>query len=269
VRKVLLAWGCWSLLFVGFVPAGGSGPIEATAGPVDTDGDGVIDDREHELGLDPGSADTDGDGIGDRLELDGGERGFDLSGSDPARKDLYVTVYVLADQHSYRDQQRKALAEAKDAFATMPVENPDGSEGITLHLSVEYVDRSSEEVATAGSKTTERIELADLRAEFDAEGPEHVLVVTSPEYVDGYAGEAALGGRYGMVGVVSEHVVVHELLHNVVGTTLSGGECGAVHTCEGYLSDGRANELGEPTREAIEKWGFATELVTATGPSRR
>jgi hypothetical protein len=265
VRKVLLVWACGLVVFVGFVPAAGSGPSEASAGPVDTDGDGVIDDRERELGLDPTSPDTDGDGIGDRLELREGGDQYDLAGSDPARKDLFVTVFVLAEQHPYREQHRRALENARQAFAAMPVENPDGSEGITLHVSVEYAERTSREIATAASDTGNRIELRDVREAFETQGPRHVLVVTSTEYVDGYAGEGALGGRYSVVGVVSEHVLVHELLHNVVGRELIGDECGTVHTCDGYLSYGRTNALSVPSRRAIERNGFATELVKSSG----
>ena len=36
--------------------------------PVDTDGDGLTNTQELELGLDPNNADTDGDGISDGVE---------------------------------------------------------------------------------------------------------------------------------------------------------------------------------------------------------
>lgn len=39
---------------------------------LDTDGDGIGDDEENDLGLDPNNPDTDGDGINDGDELDGG-----------------------------------------------------------------------------------------------------------------------------------------------------------------------------------------------------
>lgn len=45
--------------------AAGCGP----AGPVDTDGDGLADSYELEIGTDPEAADTDGDGHDDRTEL--------------------------------------------------------------------------------------------------------------------------------------------------------------------------------------------------------
>ena len=47
------------------IAAAGCGP----AGPVDTDGDGLADSYELEIGTDPELADTDGDGHDDRTEL--------------------------------------------------------------------------------------------------------------------------------------------------------------------------------------------------------
>lgn len=43
-------------------------PPDEAAGPVDTDGDGLEDSREAQLGTDPSSADTDADGLSDREE---------------------------------------------------------------------------------------------------------------------------------------------------------------------------------------------------------
>jgi thiol-disulfide isomerase/thioredoxin len=45
-------------------------------GPVDSDGDGLLDDEEAELGLDPQSADSDGDGWDDLAERDAGTDGL-------------------------------------------------------------------------------------------------------------------------------------------------------------------------------------------------
>lgn len=46
----------------------------------DTDGDGLIDAREKELGTDPNAADTDGDGLVDGKEVD-------VTGTDPKAAD--------------------------------------------------------------------------------------------------------------------------------------------------------------------------------------
>ena len=47
----------------------------------DSDGDGLTDDQEKELGTDPNKADTDGDGIKDGAEVDGSENPFDKDGN--------------------------------------------------------------------------------------------------------------------------------------------------------------------------------------------
>lgn len=53
-----------------FVACGGSEPVEeAPPVPVDTDGDGITDEEELALGLDPNSADSDGDGLSDGDEI--------------------------------------------------------------------------------------------------------------------------------------------------------------------------------------------------------
>lgn len=41
-------------------------------GPIDTDGDGLYDDEEADLGTDPAMVDTDGDGVNDGQEVDDG-----------------------------------------------------------------------------------------------------------------------------------------------------------------------------------------------------
>ena len=47
----------------------------------DTDGDGLTDEQEKELGTDPNKADTDGDGINDGDEVDGSKNPFDKDGN--------------------------------------------------------------------------------------------------------------------------------------------------------------------------------------------
>jgi hypothetical protein len=49
---------------------GEAGDDDDDAGPVDTDGDGLTDDEEADLGTDPELADTDGDGLDDGVEVD-------------------------------------------------------------------------------------------------------------------------------------------------------------------------------------------------------
>ncbi len=53
--------------------------VMGEAGPADSDGDGLTDQREAELGLDPNSPDSDRDGIPDGIEVD--------AGYDPLQRD--------------------------------------------------------------------------------------------------------------------------------------------------------------------------------------
>ena len=69
-RLVLLS------LFCGLLPAcfdsGEASEEEEEQEPVDSDGDGLFDDEEAELGTDPNNVDTDGDGVEDGLEVEEG-----------------------------------------------------------------------------------------------------------------------------------------------------------------------------------------------------
>lgn len=88
----------------------------------DRDGDGLWDDWE-EFGID-----TDGDG-----EID-----FQLPGANPDRKDVYLEIDYMGkagDGHDHKPS-REAIQLVVDAFASAPVKNPKGPNGITLHVDV-------------------------------------------------------------------------------------------------------------------------------------
>lgn len=79
--------------------------------------------------------DTDGDGLPDRWERDGVwvEGTFvDLPkmGADPLRKDVFVEVDMMVGIWP----KSGALELVTEAFRNAPVENPDGSRGISLHI---------------------------------------------------------------------------------------------------------------------------------------
>ena len=88
--------------------------------------------------------DTDGDGLLDSWETDGidvnndGTVDLDLPamGADPMHKDLFVEVDVMEGSEFLFDAQIRV----QDAFANAPVENPDGTNGINLHIFVEDGD---------------------------------------------------------------------------------------------------------------------------------
>jgi hypothetical protein len=98
-------------------------------------------------------ADADGDGLPDRWEEEGvdvnGDGTVDLDlpamGADRLRKDIFVEVDYMIDQgiclpgigcqfgHSHQPKP-DAMARVVEAFSNAPVENPDGSSGISLHV---------------------------------------------------------------------------------------------------------------------------------------
>ncbi|WP_276261291.1 hypothetical protein [Haloglomus litoreum] len=91
---------------------------------VDTDGDGLPRDRELAIGADPTNPDTDGDNLPDGMEANDGFAG------DPLRSDVFVEIDYMRDLRL----SASARADLRESFASAPVENPDGSTGVTLHL---------------------------------------------------------------------------------------------------------------------------------------
>ncbi len=91
----------------------------------DSDGDGLWDDWET-FGVD-----TDGDG---EIDLD-----LPALGAKPGRKDVFLEIDYMGtapDQSHDHRPSAEAVQTVVDAFANAPVENPDGSTGITLHVDV-------------------------------------------------------------------------------------------------------------------------------------
>ncbi|MAW78557.1 MAG: hypothetical protein CMJ95_14410 [Planctomycetes bacterium] len=98
--------------------------IDCTAGAnVDTDGDALLDDWE-ENGID-----YNGDGI---IDLD-----LPAMGADKDHKDIFVEIdYMVAPGaagHTHRPSAA-VLDIIIDTFANAPVTNPDGVDGITIHI---------------------------------------------------------------------------------------------------------------------------------------
>lgn len=117
--------------------AGCSGPCLAEL--PDTDGDGLADEVEEQLGTDPDSADTDGDGIMDGLELSGNRV------TDPNRADsdgdgccdgpVTVDGQCLGGEDRNGDGSFDALANDTDptdssAFDCTPPDEVTGSYGV-------------------------------------------------------------------------------------------------------------------------------------------
>ena len=91
----------------------------------DTDGDGLDDSRELDLGTDPLESDTDGDGLPDGAEVDMTDR---FPGADPLQKDIFVEVDYTSRL------SRSAIRDITDEFEQAPINNPDGSSGVDIHI---------------------------------------------------------------------------------------------------------------------------------------
>lgn len=97
---------------------------------VDTDADGLSDKRERRINTNVTAPDTDGDGLPDGAEVGG--KGA-LSDADPLHYDVFLEVSYDEGTKLTDAEQRKL----KQAFEEAPIENPDGSTGVSLHLLVD------------------------------------------------------------------------------------------------------------------------------------
>jgi len=237
----------------------GTDPFDA-----DTDGDGLDDGRERVVGTDPLNADTDGDGLSDGAEVRGEtESGVALPGSDPLAKDLYVRVDRAAGVGA---KSAGFYERVEGAFSEMPIGNPNGETGIDTHV------RQGRSLDGSVTYTGDNFRtLAERLGEEPSGGDDayHRVVVAPFETREGGYGE--VGGTFSVVDAgadteVQSHVVVHELLHNVVGDIDAPGACPGDphHYCDGgwltpRIVPGEGEFLPDPLAEEIEREGFAEE----------
>lgn len=121
-----------------FTPRDGEG-FEVVMTPAleweDWDDDGLSDAYEQELGTLVRGFDTDRDGLPDGWEVLGHDwLDYTLHGVDPGHRDVLVEV-----DYQHRDGRTRLLSNAVvdrlvATLAELAIENPDGSEGIRLHL---------------------------------------------------------------------------------------------------------------------------------------
>lgn len=104
-------------------------------------GFGQIGGQRHAFLLTPSSPllDSDGDGIPDDWEINGYDYNgvhVDLHamGANPYHKDVFVMVDYMANQNHSHKLTPEAKRIVVDAFRDAPVANPDGQNGITLHI---------------------------------------------------------------------------------------------------------------------------------------
>jgi len=231
----------------------------------DTDDDRLADGRELDLGTDPTAADTDGDGLADGWEVRGeAPGGVALPDADPLAKDIYVQV----DHGRETERPDKAFYGAvADEFAEMRVENPDGSTGIAVH--VRDGGRVNESVSFTGETENfwtlkERYYRSELGSRA---GIYHQVLVA--DFEADQVGYGEVGGEFSVVAAnldneTRQQVVVHELLHNVVGRVEASGVCpdDPKHYCEGgYLGPrivtGEDQYLAESLARQLEREGFS------------
>ena len=192
-----------------------------------------------------GATDRDGDGLPDQWERDGETPGgAALPNASPTRKDLYVQVNYGADVAPLSEAERSQL---RQVWAEMPVDNPDDSTGIRLHL----------DTGTAGGGGLGETAVFESGGERDRYytdarlGPRRCVyhqVVYGKLQMGSLAGYASMPGYSAIVdgsrqpdyeGGVDFRVALttHELLHNVAGRV-----DGRTHTTAGWLAGGPDNE---------------------------
>jgi len=207
--------------------------------------------------------DTDGDGLPDSWEATGETTGgATLSNADPDQMDLYVQLNYGSEVEELDREERRQL---RGVWANMPVENPDGSTGIDLHL-VETGDRAGrldESVPISSSGAVDRYYTENRLGERYCTYHQVVLGQIQDDETIGYAetpGHASIlnGPRFESYnGDVSFRVamVTHALLHNVAGQ-VDGG----VHTDGGWLDypDADNERLTDAVATQLETDGFAT-----------
>lgn len=245
----------------------------------DTDGDRLGDYKEVQVGTDPLNPDTDGDRLRDGWEVRKGIRfqngsNVTLSGADPLHKDFYVVYSSSKTVDPIRDYERKDI---QQFFAAMPVTNPDGEEGITVHdvtapgengkIDQNLIVDSAEDYDTLENTSVRNQLLGNRRYIYH-----HVMLVNIKEDRTGWVGRAQSTGWFSLVdgrftegyggsSSIRTNIVVHELLHNIQGRRGPTAETG--HTEGGWLSTGEKpasdeEYLSESVADYLGENGFAT-----------
>lgn len=224
----------------------------------DTDGDGLSDGEETDLGTDPLDVDTDGDRLLDGWEVAGESAdGAPLPDADPLRMDLYVELLRPEDGDHLTDREERTLERYWDE---MPVENPDGSTGISIHVRRQTVEGAVAHVD--GDDAKDARDYYSERYLGNRTGEYHLAVLTT-DYEFGRS--AAFGQAPGKVTVYAPwpgfrpDVLTHELLHNVLGRVDSplALDHDPYHTSEGFLTPAGAEpHLPEELAAQLERDGF-------------
>lgn len=185
------------------------------ANTTDTDGDGLSDSLERSVyETDPVVADTDGDGYPDGMEVRCNQS---LPSADPLRTDIYVEVDSTTESTLSEDAQTSV----REAFASAPVANPDGSNGIDIYLRTNDTNLSSNGTVYSNHRDGYGNDLYDFRAnhsDYHSEGYYYVLLTDDVAYGgdDYYVG----AGRPGIAAMepfdsmkITASLFMHEFGH--------------------------------------------------------
>ncbi|PSQ43494.1 hypothetical protein BRD17_05885 [Halobacteriales archaeon SW_7_68_16] len=187
-----------------------STPTE-TPGPADRDSDGLVDATERTVGTDPDDRDTDDDGLPDGPEV----RSEEVTGADPLRRDVFVEV----DSGGSCQLPDRAIDRMEGTFADAPIENPDGTEGIDLHVIRSDTLSVSGPVEYWPAPGPNFVSIQ--RESFDHSGYGYHYAVLVPDVSN--AGRS-VGGSGGFGTILSEcpdrrdatgHLLMHELGHSL------------------------------------------------------
>ncbi|USZ69804.1 hypothetical protein NGM10_17055 (plasmid) [Halorussus salilacus] len=177
----------------------------------DTDDDGLDDGEEvDEYDTDPTEADTDGDGLKDSMEV---ANDSPVADADPLRKDIFVEIDYMEGHKPDENELEEVVEQYDDA----PVENPDGSEGITLHLVFDKEVPTEDETDPG-----DRDRIMNMYMDHEGQGYHYALAVEQPvldgKNVGGYSSVeynngAFVFGSYG--GDPEAATFMHELGHSM------------------------------------------------------
>lgn len=209
--------------------------------------------------------DADGDRLPDAWERAGETPdGVALPGADPQHKDLYVQVNYGTTARRLTAAEREELARI---WADMPIENPDGERGVSLHLDDEAPHGGGFQVVaqvanrrTAPTTYYTEEHLGDRRCVYHqtilgqvATG-NTTLVAATPGY--GVIVDSTTRTEFDGNASWRSYAITHGLLHNIVGVRQNG----QVHTSEGWLDTPLGPEddhLRDVAADILTDEGFA------------
>lgn len=216
------------------------------------------------------SVDSDGDNLPNTFEET-------LDTANPHQKDLYVTVVYGQNMERLSDGQ---IDELEQRFDAMPVSNPNGEDGIRLHI----LNQQGVEENITWSRST----FDSARQEYYTKARlgnwhcrSHMVVIGEGgnSEVWGYGSSpghfVVTNGTYDFVTQDGRSVevqgTIHELLHNIVGPFPESFDNVSTteHTKTGYLSHADSLEDGaymdEPTSTLLSSRGFSKPPENAIG----